>query len=69
MKINVVQIAIAGACIVLVYMVGFAKTDHPSFVVDQWFDSYGDLSWEDEKARLDNFAIALRQDPHFELHP
>ena len=64
MKINVVQIAIASACIVLVYMVGFGKTDHPSFEVDQWFDSYGDLSWEDEKARLDNFAIALRQDPN-----
>jgi hypothetical protein len=27
------------------------------------FDSYGDLSWEDEKAHLDNFAIALQHDP------
>ena len=27
------------------------------------FDEYGEISWEDEKARLDNFAIQLRQDP------
>jgi hypothetical protein len=27
------------------------------------FDSYGDLSWEDEKAHLDNFAIQLHHDP------
>lgn len=27
------------------------------------FDSYGDVFWEDEKARLDNFAITLQQDP------
>ena len=27
------------------------------------FDSYGDISWEDEKAHLDNFAIALQHDP------
>jgi hypothetical protein len=27
------------------------------------FDSYGDLSWEYEKAHLDNFAIALQHNP------
>ena len=27
------------------------------------FDSYTDLRFNDEKARLDNFAIALQQDP------
>lgn len=26
------------------------------------FDSYGAISWEDEKAHLDNFAIALQHD-------
>ncbi len=26
------------------------------------FDEYGDIPWEDEKARLDNFAIQLQQD-------
>ncbi len=29
---------------------------------DKWFDSYGELSWENEKVHLDNFAIALKQD-------
>lgn len=29
---------------------------------DRRFDEYGNICWEDEKARLDNFAIALRQD-------
>ncbi len=27
------------------------------------FDKYGDISWEDEMARLDTFAISLQQDP------
>jgi hypothetical protein len=31
---------------------------------DKWFDSYGALNWEDEKAHLDNFAIALQRDPN-----
>lgn len=35
------------------------------FSPDQGFDEYGDLCWEDEKARLDNFAIQLQQDPRF----
>lgn len=30
---------------------------------DTHFDQYGDLCWADEKIRLDNFAIALRQNP------
>jgi hypothetical protein len=30
---------------------------------DSPFDTYGDLCFEDEKARLDNFAIALQQNP------
>ncbi len=29
-----------------------------------WIDRYGNVSWEDEKARLDNFAIQLSQDPN-----
>jgi hypothetical protein len=28
-----------------------------------WLDRYGYISWEDEKARLDNFAIQLMNDP------
>lgn len=32
---------------------------------DSPFDTYGNLCFEDEKARLDNFAIALQQNPDF----
>lgn len=62
---DIVQVALAGACTILVYVAGFPRTDRllPDSAVDQWFDSYGDLSWEDEKAHLDNFAIALQHDP------
>ena len=49
MKMNLIHIALAGTSIVFVSLVGFARTNDGS-VVDQWFDSYGDLSWEDEKA-------------------
>lgn len=28
---------------------------------DQWFDSYGKLPWAEERLRLDNFAMFLRQ--------
>jgi hypothetical protein len=31
------------------------------YIVDP-FDTYGDLAWEDEMARLDSFAIALLND-------
>ena len=30
---------------------------------DRFFDQYGNICWEDEKARLDNFAISLQSDP------
>ena len=30
-----------------------------------WLDRYGALRWEDEKARLDNFAIQLLQQPGY----
>ena len=64
MKMNLIQIALAGFCIALVSVASFTKTNHGSLtsMADRWFDSYGDLSWEDEKAHLDNFAIALQQD-------
>lgn len=64
MKMNLIQIALAGACIALVSVASFTKTKHGSLTsaANQWFDSYGDLSWEDEKAHLDNYAIALQED-------
>jgi hypothetical protein len=30
-----------------------------------WLDSYGDIRWEDEKARLDNFVIQLFNEPKY----
>ena len=33
-----------------------------SALADSLFDQYGAIRWEDEKARLDNFAIQLQQD-------
>ncbi len=66
MKMNLIQIALVGACTVLVSLAGFPRTHQGSLtsVADQWFDSYGNLSWDDEKAHLDNFAIALQHDPN-----
>ena len=65
MKINLIRIALIAACIVSFSLMGFTRTNHGRVrsVPDQWFDSYGDLSWEDEKAHLDNFAIAMQHDP------
>jgi hypothetical protein len=34
----------------------------PVLAPDEPFDSYGNISWEDEKAHLDNFVIALQRD-------
>ena len=66
MKMNLIQIALAGACIALFSVASFTKTTPRwlTCVADQWFDSYGDLSWDDERAHLDNFAIVLQQDPN-----
>ena len=65
MKMKLSQIVLAGACTVLLAQAGFSRTNYGwiSSVTDQWFDSYGNLSWENEKAHLDNFAIALQHDP------
>ncbi|HLO00866.1 MAG TPA: hypothetical protein VK208_20580 [Pyrinomonadaceae bacterium] len=53
--------------IALIFLFLFVpSTPAPSrivFVLDSPFDTYGDLCFEDEKARLDNFAIALQQNP------
>lgn len=63
---NLIQIALASACAVLVSLAGFTRSNHRwvTSVPDQWFDSYGNLTWNDEKAHLDNFAIALQHDPN-----
>ncbi len=36
---------------------------HRAAVPTTPFDEYGEILWEDEKARLDNFAIQLLRDP------
>ena len=35
-------------------------TTNSALVLDTAFDMYGTISWEDEQARLDNFAIQLQ---------
>lgn len=49
--------------LMLAHGIGFHLQLRPvAFASDQVFDSYGDISWQNEKAHLDNFAIALKQD-------
>jgi len=49
------------------YFAGAVQTHgSPALPLDVfWLDEYGALRWEDEKARLDNFAITLIQQPNF----
>jgi len=35
----------------------------PTFAANEWFDSYGKIPWEDERAHLHNFARFLQHDP------
>lgn len=42
----------------------FSSTQATSPVDVFWIDRYGDISWADEKARLDNFAIQLLNEPN-----
>jgi hypothetical protein len=50
--------------LLLIPIVGFSKhTTFKSVKVDQWFDYYGDITWQEEKAHLINFALYLRQNP------
>lgn len=41
---------------------GLSIAAHSS--TDRVFDEYGNICWEDEMARLDNFAIELQHDPN-----
>jgi hypothetical protein len=55
-------------CIVILGLSFFSVGAFPSMhraSPHSFFDSYGDLRWEDEKARLDNFAIFLLNNPTF----
>jgi hypothetical protein len=60
-----VLVILSCACLSLIFptgLAGGAGRGNPN-PPDQPFDSYGDIPWEEEKAHLDNFAVALRQDP------
>ncbi len=43
----------------------FSVAVEPPDICDLLFDEYGDIRFEDEKARLDNFAIQLMNQPDF----
>lgn len=50
--------------LLLLLVFSFSSTKATSAVDVFWLDRYGDISWEDEKARLDNFAIQLLNEPN-----
>ena len=52
---KVASVIVIGLCIIST--MAFARNQFDPF------DSYGAITWELEKAHLDNFAIALQQDP------
>jgi hypothetical protein len=49
----------------LLFSLGISSdTPNPSMPDVFWLDRYGHISWENEKARLDNFAIQLMNQPN-----
>jgi hypothetical protein len=58
------KILITGILIFLVSIISFPRYNlAESAKADQYFASYGAISWEDEKTYLDSFAVALSQNP------
>ena len=51
---------IATTLLSVVLVVSWLTPNSAPLVPDSPFDLYGTISWEDEKARLDNFAIQLQ---------
>jgi hypothetical protein len=45
----------------IILVLGFSQLD--TVIADQMFDSYGNISWKEEQARLGNFAIHLDRNP------
>ena len=58
-----IKILTKGICLILI----FFSSAHTHLIApslsDRVFDEYGNICWEDEMARLDNFAITLQNDP------
>ena len=50
--------------LLLLLVLSFSSKEATSAVDVFWIDRYGYISWEDEKARLDNFAIQLMNEPN-----
>lgn len=63
---KIIQVILSCMCLMLASTLtstkGYSVPGVPA--PDEPFDSYGDISWEEEKAHLDNFAIALQHDPN-----
>ena len=59
------RILICSFCIVLgLGAISYAQDGrNPPPLIGEPFDRYDGISWDNEKARLDSFAIALLQDP------
>ena len=50
--------------VLLIIAAPCTRADGPAPVPRRLFDSYGLIKWEDEIARLDNFAIQLMMEPN-----
>ena len=62
----IIRVVFLGVC-VTVASASFTSKGYcwrPALLLDQYFDSYGNIPWEEEEARLDNFAIELQHDPN-----
>lgn len=51
------------SCLFLLIIVVLAFPKLSVVTADKWFDSYGNISWQEEQARLGNFAIFLERNP------
>jgi hypothetical protein len=48
-------------CLATLIFAGFVPFAVKQVYADQWFDRYGNISWQDERAHLANFAVYLQQ--------
>ncbi len=58
---RVVKLIIAALCMAIVFESDASRAEalHNYATPDRLFDEYGRIRWEDEQARLDNFAIQV----------